>query len=228
VVHARFIPTAKLKRVFGLRLDRQAGFRSDVELGLLGLAGHLLATVLRGGNRLALGGGNSTATAAAVAAIAAAIAAVVMEEAAELAGPAMAAATAGVAAIAGVARALAARRLAAAGFATAVAEPAEPAVTRIAAIIARVAGVASIASIAAGVTAAARIPVEQTAHLVPHPVQTGLFTAAIAAGITPAAGAAGRRGRGHRCNVGRGGRVGAREPGRRYQKERSIHEVSSH
>lgn len=141
-----------------------------------------------------------------------------------------------VAAIAGLlaARSLAARGLAAAGFATAVvAELAEPAMAAagIAAIVAGIAGVASIASIAAraGVAAAARIPVEQTAHLVPHPVKAGLFAAAIAAGITPATtGAAGRRGRSHRCNVVRRCRIGAREPGRRYQKERSIHEVSSH
>jgi len=140
-----------------------------------------------------------------------------------------------VAAIAGLlaARSLAARGLAAAGFATAVvAELAEPAMAaaRIAAIVAGIAGVAGIASIAAGVAAAARIPVEQTAHLVPHPVKAGLFAAAaIAAGITPTTtGAAGHRGRSHRCNVVRRCRIGAREPGRRYQKERSIHEVSSH
>jgi len=85
VVHARFMTTAKFKRVFGLRLDRQASLRGDVELGLLGLARHLLAS--RSGNRLTLGGrGNvSTAAIAAVAGVAAAIAAVVMEEAAELA-----------------------------------------------------------------------------------------------------------------------------------------------
>lgn len=85
VVDARFMTTAKFKRVFGLRLDRQASLRGDVELGLLGLARHLLAS--RSGNRLTLGGrGNvSTAAIAAVAGVAAAIAAVVMEEAAELA-----------------------------------------------------------------------------------------------------------------------------------------------
>jgi len=88
VVHARFMTTAKFKRVFGLRLDRQASLRGDVELGLLGLARHLLAS--RSGNRLTLGGRGNVSTAAiaaaaAVAGVAAAIAAVVMEEAAELA-----------------------------------------------------------------------------------------------------------------------------------------------
>jgi hypothetical protein len=60
--------------------------------------------------------------------------------------------------------------------------------------------------------------VEQTAHLIPHPVKAGLFAAAaIAAGITPATtGAAGPGGRSHRCNVVRRSRIGAREPGRRY------------
>src|ERR1700731_3793972 len=89
VVDARFMTTAKFKRVFGLRLDRQASLRGDVELGLLGLARHLLAS--RSGNRLALGGrGNAStaaiaAAAAAVAGVAAATAAVVVEEAAQLA-----------------------------------------------------------------------------------------------------------------------------------------------